>query len=134
MYFQKVAAAAKLTNSLSCRMENTFEDIKGCQGNINSGLLCKGIMVQSLITQPNPRFPLLFSDPSFSSVPEPILGGGGYPLQGSCNIGSPPHNNKHYKNTLSYAAHLKILCLVTSGFSQFLGPPVGHQPNDEESL
>lgn len=74
MYFQKVTAAAKLTNCLGCRMENTFGDKQGCQGNINSGLLCKGIMVQSLITKPNPGFPLLLSYPSFSGVPKPILG------------------------------------------------------------
>lgn len=120
----------RLQNGECCR--------KDCQGNINSIFLCRWIMAQSLITQPHLGFPLLLSDPSFSSVPEMILEGCSLSSEGLGPNHLLPHgavvmqaahqmitSTKHYGYIISYAAHLKILCLVILRFFKSIGPLVG---------
>lgn len=95
-------------------------------------------MAQSLITQTHLGFPLLLSDPSFSSVPEMILEGCSLSSEGLGPIHLLPHvavvmqaahqtitSTKHYGDILLYAAHLKILCLVILRFFKYIGLLVG---------
>lgn len=56
------------------RLQNREHCKKGCQGNVNSTLLGKGIMAQPQIPEPYPGFPVLLSDPSLSSVQKPPCG------------------------------------------------------------
>lgn len=129
------------------RLQNGEHCREGCQGYVNSVLLCKRIMAKSLITQPHPGFPLLFSDPTFNSVPEMTLEGRSLSSEGSVPIHLLPHvaviiqaahqmitRIKRYGDILLYVAHLKILCLVIPRFFKSIRPPVGRQPNDQEYL
>jgi len=144
MYLRKVS---KIRVNKMFMLQNGEHCRKGCQGNINSVLLCNWIMTQSLITELHLGFPLLLSDPSFKCVPEIILEGCSLSSKYTVAIHLLPHvavimqaayqmiaNIKHYGDILLYAAHLKILCLAIPRFFKSIGPPVGHQPNDEDYL
>lgn len=143
MCFQKVTATSESTNCLGCKIENTAEKV--AKEILNSILLCKWIMAQSLIAPSHPGFPLFLPDPSFNSVSEKTLVGCSRSSEGSVPIHLLPHvvlvmQAVHQMITsangdiLLYVAHLKTLCLVTPRFLKSVRPPEGHQPNDQEYL